>query len=372
MVPAPFINMKIYKEPNNLLGVHWPGHSLFIDIDDRWQKTENIEQCDLIPLIYHDDELLIKQKEILKNKIKQHHKILLLHYFHIDDYYTPEYYEDVRLKYTDITEQVYIVHKNYKNNLDKHIYFDHMFNRQKLYCTDWKDDLELDNRTWTWGANQEIYKINDIVKTSKFKFMAPNRIYGDLERPRMKTRIGINFFLHKHFSSQGLINDPVQGNIFYPNGVDQSSDTTQVSRPGGEGGTWYPIGDRYYADTFLSIYTESITVGTAVDFVSEKTFDPLIKGNYILPFGYCGMIEFMKSKYEITLPDWIDYTYDNIQDDKLRFERYLHSVANVLGNSIDYIQQKYKDDKEIINKNKNLFYNRNYDYLYDVCKERIS
>lgn len=362
--------MNIYKDTKNKLGLHWPGHTLFIDVDDRWIKKD-LNNSDIIPLIYHDEEILLQQISELQNKLNENQTILILHYFHIDDNYDESYYEEIRKKYTSLTKNVYLVHKNFKNDHSMHIYFDHMFNRQKLYCTDWSDKLELDNRTWTWGAVKDIYSINKIEKTNKLKYIAPNRIYGDLERPRMKIRLGLNYFLKQHYSNDGLINDPAQGNLFYPNGVSSDNDTTQVARPNGEGGTWYPIGDQYYADTYVSIYTESISIGDSVNFISEKTFDPLMKGNYILPFGYCGMIKFMQEHYDIKIPDWIDYSYDTIQDDRKRLESYLKTVASVLNNTLDFFKDRYVKDQEIIQHNINLFFDRSYDNLYDAVKEKI-
>ena len=47
---------------------------------------------------------------------------------------------------------------------------------------------------------------------------------------------------------------------------------------------------------------------------TEKTFTPMCKGHFVLPFGTPGTIAHLKSEYGFEFPHWIDYGYDNLPD----------------------------------------------------------
>jgi hypothetical protein len=97
--------------------------------------------------------------------------------------------------------------------------------------------------------------------------------------------------------------------------------------------------------------------------ITEKTWDPLIKGHFILPFGYQGLINDIQS-YGFWLPNWIDYSYDNIYDDTERFTAYRHSVEKVLRMSIDDLREKFNNSLDKLYNNRMIFWNRPYDNLY--------
>lgn len=97
-----------------------------------------------------------------------------------------------------------------------------------------------------------------------------------------------------------------------------------------------PIHNHYYKYSTLSIYLES-TVNTYTSNLSptssmltEKTWFPLVKGHFILPFGRAGMIELMRDEYKIEFPDWIDYSYSDITNDLMRWSNYILEVKRLL------------------------------------------
>ena len=92
-------------------------------------------------------------------------------------------------------------------------------------------------------------------------------------------------------------------------------------------GTWWPAHNRYYNDSFVSIYVETIVRSIGYRVVTEKTYDPLIKGNFILPYAYQNFLVDVKS-YGFILPDWIDYSYDSLPDVS-RWEAYIASVKKI-------------------------------------------
>jgi hypothetical protein len=136
-------------------------------------------------------------------------------------------------------------------------------------------------------------------------------------------------------------------------------------------GGWYPIANHYYQGTYFSMYCETIT-GNENLFeetikyrsITEKTWDPLIKGHFILPFGYMGLVDDIRS-YGFKLPDWIDYSYDTLPNTDERFDSYANSAKKLLDLSIDELHELYKKDRDILVHNRELFWTRPYDSLHD-------
>ena len=95
--------------------------------------------------------------------------------------------------------------------------------------------------------------------------------------------------------------------------------------------------------------------------VTEKTFDPLIQGNFILPFGYPGLIKDILS-YGFKLPNWIDYSYDSILDDDERFDAYMESLKKLNDYSLQQLFDMATADISILEYNRSIFYSRPYSY----------
>lgn len=124
---------------------------------------------------------------------------------------------------------------------------------------------------------------------------------------------------------------------------------------------WWPANNAYYNSTTVSIYIETITYGTAIKSITEKTWDPLIKGHFILPFGYHGMIKDLKDRYNFKFPEWIDYSYDNYDNDLERWFKYTESVKKLFStkSAKDLFELKIKD-KDILIYNRQQFFRRKY------------
>ena len=101
--------------------------------------------------------------------------------------------------------------------------------------------------------------------------------------------------------------------------------------------------------------------------ITEKTWDPLIKGHFILPYRYSGLISDIR-EYGFILPDWIDYEYDQILDDTARWQMFAQSVDKLLSKSITELQWLFDKHKPILEHNRDLFFMRPYDTLHDKIK----
>ena len=126
-----------------------------------------------------------------------------------------------------------------------------------------------------------------------------------------------------------------------------------------------PPHNEYYKNTFISIYGETIEFGSTIA-VTEKTYDPLIKGHFVLPFSNSGFIAYLKSK-GFRFPEFINYAYDSIVNDDLRFEHYTQEMRRLLELSIDAWQQLWQDNFDIIQHNRDKFVSGPYDQV-DLTK----
>lgn len=131
-------------------------------------------------------------------------------------------------------------------------------------------------------------------------------------------------------------------------------------------GAYVPIPNRYYNNSYVSIYVESNVTAQDLIHVTEKTFEPLIKGHFVLPFANPGTIDRILD-LGFLLPDFIDYSYDNILDVNERFDAFKQTVSDVI--ALDW-NNLYIKNKDIIMHNRQQLFNLDYDRsileLFDV------
>lgn len=189
----------------------------------------------------------------------------------------------------------------------------------------------------------------------------------------------------------GYLGDMVTGNVLMGNSNDPTHIYNNIAITGNL--CWFPIHNAYYDHSILSIYTETITfslyplVGELVrassdtdspqvTIVTEKTLEPLIKGHFILPFGYKGLISELKS-YGFKFPVWINYEYDTCTNDLQRWFEYNKEVKRVLNLGYEKLKHYKFQDKNILKHNRELFFNTGYketvtDALITVDLEKIN
>jgi hypothetical protein len=239
-------------------------------------------------------------------------------------------------------------------NLDDVITYDMVFQRHQAYHTEY-EKYDLENRIYTRQASQKMYELDPISKNQSAKhFLAPMRTYEKLyeHEPRVVLRHRLRQLLDP---SKGYISNLAKGEVISP----QENSPTIIEafnhEPSGYGGgTWWPAHNSYYNDSIVSVYVETITYGNTYRCVTEKTFDPLIKGNFILPFGYRGLIEDIR-EYGFRLPNWIDYSYDDLND-ALRWEAYTDVVKQLLLMDQQVLYSHCINDIDILHHNRNIFY----------------
>jgi hypothetical protein len=330
---------------------------------DKWEYVSDINEATIIPVHY---ELSNIPQNLRSDQI-----LLVIALYHIDDMmYTDSDVKRVLSYIHRFHDKVIFVHTNHANTDPHCIFYDHMFNREKLYFVDYEkfgDDI-LSNKTWTIGCSREIYRQNPITKTPIKQVLSPTRIYnfGSDVHPRMSFRQRLTAILYRR--ANAYMGDTQNGIVLESNSSSSDINSRIAFK---EGGTWYPVADHYYNTSYVSVYVETLTQNNRVRGVTEKSFDPLMKGNFILPFGYPGLIRDLQELYGFKLPNWIDYSYDDILDPEERFQAFLVSLDDLLKKDLKDLHRLYLEDKHILLHNRQVFIDKQYDKLHDKIMDVI-
>jgi hypothetical protein len=345
-------------------------HSWPFKLEKEWEIVHNLKDADVVPIMF-DGEV---ENNLRKSKLNINQTALLLAIFHIGENQTKQHFLQQLDKFKKIFPNIIILHKNLAiEDTPELVYYDCMFNRQKLYFTEYerlekiKEEMDTEDIVWTPWVSKDTYSLPALEKDfdNDFKmFLSPNLVYEGFYVPRMRYRAGLYEYQGKFLEEHSLRSSP--GNRFLPNNA--RPPIVKVLQGQNQGGFWYPIADEYYKRTMISTYVETLTVSFFnTRCVTEKTFDPLIKGNFILPFGYSGLIKDIID-YGFQLPPFIDYSYDKITDNDVRFENYLFSVRRMP--KVD-LKHEYQRHKHMVMHNRNVFFNRPYYPLYEKVRKQI-
>ena len=230
-----------------------------------------------------------------------------------------------------------------------------MMYRHKLYYQNYVDDLS--KTVWSLHSNKDMYQLNNIDTdmTKNKNILFAGRIYNHTQVGRMNYRKQLRNHLLEYNNGKGFINDCANGAYFFPNNINEAvvDYITNIS-----GSMWYPLNDSYYKNSMVSVYVETlINYGNISKIVTEKTFDPLIKGHFILPFGTVNFIKTCKEVYGFEFPNWIDYSYDGIEDADVRFKHYIKSVDQIINMPIETLQNYVRTNRDILYHNRNVILN---------------
>lgn len=213
------------------------------------------------------------------------------------------------------------------------IFNDFLWNRTKAYYTQYK--FSKQTQLWYHTGNENYQIPNQVFAVKTHIFTAPNNTHLGTRTYRSR----LVDHLAQHYSHLGFVN-PLD---------------TETRQPF-VGPGYSPPHSNYYLNSCISIYGETIESGPGIC-VTEKTWDPLIKGHFILPYSNSGFIAYLKSQ-GVCFPDWIDYSYDAIQDDAVRYIVYQAEVDRLLSWSVDIWATRWHDSQLIKEHNQNLLYTR--------------
>ena len=91
-----------------------------------------------------------------------------------------------------------------------------------------------------------------------------------------------------------------------------------------------------------------------------------------MPFSYPGIVNDLKNMYGFKFPDWINYSYDSIEDDAERFHEFMKSFARLRFLSLTDLENLCARDIDILIHNRQVFYDRPYDSLYDSLQKILN
>ncbi len=352
--------MKIFKSSNHtslMRDNHF--HFLPFEFDNKkWTIVDKISESDVVPVLFTYENSITEVVEELKALGHTTQPVLILNLFHLMD---NENNKVVNERYLKIWKRylnciILMIHSDLNEDSPDCIFNDVLWNRQKAYCTEY-DFFDLSNRAWSLYATKKMYSIPTFEKNADCKlFLSPIRIYNNSDHIRMNYR-------------SKLLNLIRNNNGYYS---DNLNNTVLESEEGIEfnhrlldgGGTWWPVANKFYQSSYISVYVETILERDKLRSITEKTWDPLIKGHFILPFGYRGLIKDIES-YGFKLPGWIDYSYDNIDNLEQRWTKYSKEVERILLLDLKKIHALWLKDLDILKYNREIFFKRKYDSLYD-------
>lgn len=109
----------------------------------------------------------------------------------------------------------------------------------------------------------------------------------------------------------------------------------------------------YYENTFCSVYVETTETHDALP--SEKTWAPLCRGHFIVPFNGINFINLLKN-LGFEFPNFIDYSYDKIENDNDRVTAWLSEVERLSNLSLVEWRKLTAKNLDIIEHNIKNFY----------------
>ena len=265
---------------------------------------------------------------------------------------------DTRHNYED---QILYLHRNQTDRIvvtnardstidDPRILFnDYLFNVTKAYYSNYSFTAR---QVWHREPLGSYVVPGKVDASSKNKiYIAANRTYFDSDYPMQRFyRKQLMDLLKTKYSTQGYLGNPADSEI---GGL--PSNTSNRNRFGG----YNPPHNRYYEDSFISIYAESIEYSTTF-VATEKTFDPLIKGHFVLPYSTHKFIENVKLHYRFQFPDFIDYSYDLIEDNEQRYQAYSAEVERLLAIPLDAWREHWVNYKALRTANQQVFKDQDY------------
>jgi hypothetical protein len=371
--------MKIFitKSPADILMGFVRHNELPFHIEqNQWEFVDDIRDADVVPIVKAPFQLgaptyitasLDQQVQYLKEVAKDKCILVMIH-THVSETQGPKVTDMDVNPFKEVSDHVYQATVNYKNDHPNHIFYDFYLNVAKAYFSNYTDYDLQNSRLWTMTCTNKSFELKTIKQlTPTKKFLVPNNVRFNTGEYKEHARME----LRKITSDDDCYFSDFQRNILL-----ESEEVHLVSCYSNDGAGFIPIANKYYEDSVVSVYVE--TVGGAnnhqnqICSLTEKTFVPLLKGHFILPFSAVGFVEHLKTYYGFRFPEWIDYSYDSIYNDDDRLRAYLKVVKQLKKIPLDSLTRLANSDIDIRKYNRKLIFNFPYDSLHDKVKARIN
>lgn len=352
----------------------WPHNDDFLRncitfYGEHFSYVDNIAEADVV----FASDRMTSNIELNTHLLGDNQVLVVLYLGANHNYLTPSYFRTELSRLRTYHDKTIIVHTNLLDDSpDKGLVcFDVMLNRQKLFCTEYTDELLKYNWLWMNGCinPDQVYKLSSIKKkyaeTNKH-FLVSIRIVGEIHNTNTfeNSKYLISKYVTEHLNNKSYVSDPLNGVYFKPNGWGEHTIPKF-------GGNWFPIGDEYYSTSYVSVVPEVLNRNHTQFGPCEKAFDAFTKGNFLLPFAAPNFIDNCKTLYGFEFVDWIDYSFDNIRDYATRLSAYLDSLKKLADLHISDLHNLYVRDREILRHNRNVFYTKPYDRLLPKLEQTL-
>lgn len=363
--------MNIYLEEFNPLMLESITHALPFAFDKRFSFTSDRESVDAVPILYtyniKDQE---NQFRYFENRFST--KTLALIFYVFNDCEDDD--RDRLSIYQQYYENVILFSTSYNAPARQNYFYDLLWNRTKgAYGLGFVNKDLLKNSIFIKGFDLDIFQLSS-EKNIEYNILCPNRRYLSSDLP-IKNRLYFRNLLHDFLigKSMTIMSDPDSGNILQ---TAQWKPQYQNQLIGG--GKYAPLDPKYYNLSLVSCYIESVAVNKMHDgevqvnkTITEKTWEPLLKGHFILPFASSGIVKEL-SKRTFRFPDFIDYSYTEIEDDNKRFAEFLSLTESIRKMPISESKKVYERNIDVIKHNIDLFKKLPYDCLYSKIEQHSS
>ena len=349
--------MKVLIEEHSPLLNYGKSHALPFAFDGRWVLTSDPQQADIVPILRKDGQEQIEQLQYFQSKFPLNKKTVLLSLFHDAEDCDPNRFESYLKYYSNIT----ILTTAYNNPWKEAVFHDLLWNRTKgLYGLGFCNKKFVEKSPWLNAFSLDMFQRNSGEKRITNSLLIPNRAYYD-KFEILGLRLEKRSQLHTMEFKNALMSNPDK-NIMFETDNWHPNYTKEIKK----GGVYAPIANRYYNQTFASAYVESVvdTHPNLVKTITEKTWEPLLKGHFIIPFATPGIIDELERR-GFKFPDFIDYSYTRELDNTQRWNGFIEQLQKISNTDIDKLNRLYEENKDIIKHNKRLFQTLTYDSLYE-------
>lgn len=340
-------------------------HDIIFHLEkNHWTFVKSIKEADIIPVINEGNTITLEDQFKFVKSLRDDQYVLMLFYTHASEKFNVNVKNEYATKWHPLTKNVLTVDLNSVtlDNDFRHIHTHFSFNLVKALFTEYDNYDFGPGRLWTGHTNKTSFILDEISYFRPTKrFLIPNIIrssteFKEVARKEISEKIikDEDCFYSDH--TKNIFLDPKETSEYF------------LAHYNPKGGNLIPIKNSYYTESIVSVYGETIGTGKyGVNTITEKTYIPLVRGHFIMPFSYKGIIKDIEN-FGFKLPKWIDYSYDMIDNDLERLDAFITSVLKLRQMSLEDLTTLANNDIDIIKYNRNLFFTKKYDSLYNKIK----
>jgi hypothetical protein len=385
---------------------HKASVEFYLLFQDRiFEFVQEPQEADIVPVMLSNNIDSETSEYLFKHFNKNQVAVNIVYVTHIDE----EIMKPSNFEYSGNTpfRKIVNLHTDYNkvnDDTSELIYTDFLFNRShimhfkrdviepywhKAHKNHWYQKSEpvegavdtFPHKTFDITPDHDIiYELQEFMRCVNNHEITP-KIFVTPSTTRIKPRVAQRSVLRKElnrllFDYEGYIGDISQGLSLLPD-MDKYHTRDFL---GLNGWGFSPPHNAYYNSSSLSIYVETLiyTGLNNTKCITEKTWTPLIKGHFILPFGRAYTLEHLRHDYGFKFPVWIDYSYDVMDPnhkehftpftEQVRWDMFKEEIKRLCDYGATNLYQKKKEDLNMLLHNRSIL--RDYGCRYDISSRK--